>query len=777
VCSSCEKFQRQDKCLQSPAKPPSGEELNKIQQRKKRSEIKRERQSTMLLPLPPDQMKGLLVESSSDNGVDSVNHSTHHPAKRSQKRPIVSPLVVSADHEVDVDKNHLNVPWASKSSISDPISQEPSTMVPPRSTSDLNIHDKSLPTVSFTRLTHSLTPNSTPVSSLLSKAYSNREHDPNILDINDSDSGERASLLSFLQPGHSVISIIEVNRVKRMLPRDFHTIESLFNVFKKTLSVHLRNLFDCDDLLDKIRQVYLKILAMNFDLCLNVIRTIQFTELEIQSLSVCFLILSTGLQFHCSPSDGYSISSLLFDAISFRPQADIVDDWINISKQLKFKVFRYNNLSDMIYLMQWYCLIHNYYTYTTQLVDDYLEYNSLLNYIVLNTDVVQLIKMDNRVKNFHQVAGFQKIVEFWFYIRIVEIQTPFFQYKGSLLSSNQLKNAILPSMDMLERIYGENLSKINDPDNRSSLRMWGMLCNRKTAASRRDFIQNYLHMYCDYFTWTHERTELYKLNPGISSDDVGLLVSNQKVLFRFIKWLMFVRIENTHFPTLRFASYLTSMLALFNQFHQMDEMCHQQFNHSILDTIFVDCNYCDLFAFYSCLVFQATFLIVLQNFIHDLGQVLDLRYIYDKVLRDFELTKYKFETNSYLKLIQPVKYFEESTLVISNLHDFIHSNVKYNSIHDLIQNLSLRYINDKTWTLLTTIYFGSTDNFYLYMEKLLDLFEKLIQEKFIHGLTVTSNITLDNALLRKYANQPMGMFFDYTTVEEYCKTVVDPNSE
>ena len=571
-------------------------------------------------------------------------------------------------------------------------------------------------------------------------------------------------------------SIIEVNRVRRMLPRDFHTIESLFKVFRKTLSVHLRNLFDFNDLLEKIRQVYLKILAMNFDLYLNVIRTIQFTEVEIQSLSICFLILSTGLQFNSGTNDGYTISSLLFDAISFKPQGDIIDDWTHMSKQLKFKVFKYNNLSDMIYLMQWYCLIHNYYTYTTQLVDDYLEYNSLLNYIVLNTDVVQLIKMDNRVNDFNEVPEFQQIIEFWFYIRITEIQIPFFQYKGSLLSSNQLKNTALPSMDMLERIYGEKLYKVKDPDHRLYLNLWGMLCNRKTASSRRDFIQNYLNMYCDYLSLTHERTDSFILNPGISSDDVGLLVTNQKILFGFIKWLMFVRIENTHFPTLRFASYLTSMLALFNQFHQMDDMCQQQFNRSILDNICVECYYYDLFAFYSCLVFQATFLIVLQNFIHDLGHVLDLKYIYDKVLRDFELTKYKFENNSYMRLVQSVKYFEESTLVISNLHNFIHSNVKYNSIHDLIQNLSLRYTNDRTWTLLTTIYFGSTDNFYLYIEKLLDLFEKLIQEKSTHGLIVTPDITLDNDLLRRHANQPLGMYFDYDTVEEYCKTVVDPNS-
>lgn len=53
VCSLCVKFKRHDKCLVDPAHPPSREELTKIQERKKRTIIKKLRQLLGALALAP----------------------------------------------------------------------------------------------------------------------------------------------------------------------------------------------------------------------------------------------------------------------------------------------------------------------------------------------------------------------------------------------------------------------------------------------------------------------------------------------------------------------------------------------------------------------------------------------------------------------------------------------------------------------------------------------------------------------------------------------------
>ena len=70
----------------------------------------------------------------------------------------------------------------------------------------------------------------------------------------------------------------------------------------------------------------------------------------------------------------------------------MIEDWIKISKFIKLKVLAYESLTDIIFLIDWYMILKNYYDYENMVVENYLEFNNLLNYLVLNNDFINTIE-------------------------------------------------------------------------------------------------------------------------------------------------------------------------------------------------------------------------------------------------------------------------------------------------------------------------------------------------------------------------------------------------
>ena len=91
------------------------------------------------------------------------------------------------------------------------------------------------------------------------------------------------------------------------------------------------------------------------------------------------------------------------------------------------------------------------------MVDNYLEYNNLLNYLVLSNDFISTVEDPNNENSsspgpecskddspYPESRVFNVLAKYWIQIRLVEIEFTFFQFKGSLLLSNQLKNTVVP---------------------------------------------------------------------------------------------------------------------------------------------------------------------------------------------------------------------------------------------------------------------------------------------------------------------------------------------
>jgi len=107
---------------------------------------------------------------------------------------------------------------------------------------------------------------------------------------------------------------------------------------------------------------------------------------------------------------------------------------------------------------------------------------------------------------------------------------------------------------------------------------------------------------------TNKPLELPNLR-SINLKDIELLIKNQRLLHLFVRWLSFIRIESNYFPSLRYTTYFTTVMNLFNHFNYLDDKS----NNNVLSMIFNNYSLSNIKLFYQCLVFQGIFLVLLKN--------------------------------------------------------------------------------------------------------------------------------------------------------------------
>ena len=125
----------------------------------------------------------------------------------------------------------------------------------------------------------------------------------------------------------------------------------------------------------------------------------------------------------------------------------MIEDWIKISKFIKLKVLAYESLTDIIFLIDWYMILKNYYDYENMVVENYLEFNNLLNYLVLNNDFINTIEdpynevgrnsneeeeedaattsVDENEVVYPDTRQFKVLSKYWIQLRLIEIDYTF----------------------------------------------------------------------------------------------------------------------------------------------------------------------------------------------------------------------------------------------------------------------------------------------------------------------------------------------------------------
>ncbi|EGW31351.1 uncharacterized protein SPAPADRAFT_67418 [Spathaspora passalidarum NRRL Y-27907] len=786
-CSSCRKFKRINRCLLQPPQPPSQEELDKIKERKKRSNIKK-------LRLSNDFVQAYNTAGSMPSMITSISSAAIQLEAASEKTTI-SP-----------GKRHANV----------------------------QIH-KTIPNIirQFNRSEHNDQKNhhhhnqlqpqpketSEPAISFITSQYGNKNVDIS-KEVNNglaSTTSTHIDLINYLlQEDHNrllELTIVEIKRIKRLLPNKFAIFEKLFDLYMNSITEILTDLQDHNEMKRQARLVYERLLQVDDEDPKNLSKSIQFSVIEIRNLSLMFLIMANGLLF-----ENTGLSHFLLERTAiFHPRQDIINDWIKTSKSLKMKVLSYETFTDLIYLLDWYFILKNYYAYNNMIIENYLEFNNLLNYIVLNNDFIDIIEDPSKEPTpdpegisdpqdlaensdqtrYPKTREFNLLAKYWIQIRWIEIEFTFFQFKGSLLVSNQLKNTLVPHRRLVAALYGND---IKEPLHKYILDIWA-LCYKRSKSSRtvRDIIKGYLELYSSFMGSL--RPELIEFsngfdmdNPVISNKEIELLIKNQIVLVLLIRWLSFIRVELNYFPSLRYTSYLTTMMNMFNHFNLLDDAWRRKHDSEGIIRFILD-NYSVhyLKTFFQALVYQAVFLIILQDFIKDKSQrkfKIQVDQIYNVIFNQFQITLNKFLNSPTIQSrFQQVEFFKVSTNLLVDFNQYllhqqqlILQNKESKSIDDiteLLYDLKSK-VSAPNWEILINFYFGSRDFFIQYIEKVWDLFEFLkidTAQEEQETIPITSSIKLDDKLINEYMGKLTGFEYDDTIVAEYIKVCVDPHMD
>ncbi|KAI5958340.1 hypothetical protein KGF57_002696 [Candida theae] len=789
-CTSCKKFKRVNRCLLQPPQPPSQEELSKIKERKKRTMHKRLKTSNDIVHAFHDD------QNSIPSLLSSINSSSKLMDQHQRS---------FLDQSVQAQRGN-NDNYASTLTR-----QSQYSNLQPETNNETPAH---------------------PITHITSNF--DDQVQPRLFTENQKPQGDLLNTLLYQDYQKIVeLSMVDVKRIKRLLPSKFEAIERLYQLYINTINSVFLDTQDHDEIMRVGRLVYEKLVSIDDENVRNLSKSIEFNVVELRNLSLMFLILASGFLFENMENVS---CNFLFDLRTIY-KADLIEDWVKIAKFIKLRLLSYESLTDLIYLMDWYLIIKNLYTYDNQIIENYLEFNSLLNYLVLNNGFIELMEDtggettvndgtpqpqgddETGRRSYPTSREFRVLGKYWIQLRMIDLEFTFFQYKGSMLVSNQLKNSIVPHKDVLESMYGPKGELANSSLTKHQVAVWSLYYTRSgQSTSIRRIVQDYLELYSNAsfllkddlaevetkFCKTGEQTAV----PQVTIQDVELLLKNQQILLLFVRWLSFIRIESNYFPSLRYSSFLTTMMNLNNHFNLLDKYYKaENSGENLVDYILRNFSLHFIKAFFQCLTYQSLFLIFLKYALVRYSKratfKIRLDEVYPHVLNSFQTTLSKFITSPKIK-----EYHTHIAQFVVNINFLIDANhilneetteferqgkdsttqhkplLEFQNLADLLRQLKQEF-DPGQWEFITDVYFGSRDNFFRYVEKEWDLFQFLLSSDATPGdgpgahltkdMVITNRLRFNDEFVNFHKGKLMGLVFDNNDVREYMKLNVEPN--
>ncbi|EDK43858.1 hypothetical protein LELG_02037 [Lodderomyces elongisporus NRRL YB-4239] len=770
-CASCKKFKRVARCMMQPPQPPSQEELNKIKERKKRSLSKK-------LKTTGAGEAGHL----SDGGENAI-----------------ASVLLSSDTNSTLDANQTKLKGTRSATLhgesSNPYGDHPISHI----TSQYEELDKN----TFSKLARQ-------------KFKTLAKGDVlNQLLLQDSQ--------KFVD-----LTMVDIKRIKRLLPKSFQVYERLSQLFTNTLHIISLDVQNFKEITLQSKIVYDKLLSILDGDVRNIGQTFKFNIVELRNLSLFFLILTNGYSF-----DYEKTSNFLLENRHIYNRVDLMEDWLNIAKFIKSKIMSFNSLTDIIYLMDWYLIIKNYYTFRDILIENYLEFNNLLNHVVLNNEFIAILEdtleddqsssgnLDvidkaNESNNNEFISSekrkislqnksheFVILAKYWAQIRLTEYEFPFFQYKGSMLVSSRFRNTLVPHKEMLDILYGKDLELSASPLSRYYIKIWSFYFNKKSNRSTdtQGIIRKYLLFYTQVLNLSlQELGDIHKIllqqkmlgqTPRtIERNDLELLVMNQRLLLLFVQYLSFIRVESNYFPSLRYASFFTSMMNLFNHFTLLDDVSGGQ----LADILMIHMPLYYIRCFYQSLIYQSLFLVLMKYALLHNSRIGNVSYKvnyaqqYATLLQSFQIISSKFTKSHNIQYkYGDMPLYQKIVGILTDLTNILNAEpnggdtqqpglFEFNDFDDVLDNIesSMSPIN---WDCLCNTYHGSKDNLYRYAEKVWDLFMYLSNKvgEVSTEIYITPEIKFDDEFMKLSEGNFTGFIFNEDTVDQYMKLIVEPN--
>lgn len=485
--------------------------------------------------------------------------------------------------------------------------------------------------------------------------------------------------------------------------------------------------------------------------------------------------------FYGIMSIGYLLSGWENEVLVNLDKQTVIQGWINISSMIRRIIVDSTKVSDILFSIEWYLIIRDFFTYNNLVLDDYSSFISVVELLKLNKWILDTIKKDTKKISTQADRDVVRVIKYWIYLRIVDLEVPYIMLKGTFIDSTEFENSVVPDKQTFDFLF-KDLTNISDPLSNISFDVMKLYFNRtQYTASIKLFLRSYLEFFCDVSSLALDELKDFKkksLEQNFEQTDSHLrsLVKIQLCQQAAIRWLSFMSIEFTHyFPSLRFASYLTSILNLFNHFNCLDSIIKRQTNNqvSLVDRLLQTYNYGCFSIFVRCLVYQGIFIVTLKNFKNSTNSILNFREIFDIARRRFHDTFTVFWNSNQVhnKLYPNLPLFRNSFDLCHQMCRMVDNDTQFNLLDDFITYLTSEL---PLYDYLTQNYFASPDDLRLYLEILWQLLTHINTDQSTK-LIISELLFLNMDLLNSRLDDPTGLTITSEVVDDFAKLVIEPN--
>lgn len=452
--------------------------------------------------------------------------------------------------------------------------------------------------------------------------------------------------------------------------------------------------------------------------------------------------------------------------------------WLEIAREIKDILGPYRLVGDCIFLSQW----------IIQAEVPYLALNTMYEYSSLFEEYMAIVLTSEEFVfylHLHEQTGpdsdsFLACARVWLIIKLIEIELSVLQPLASLQYKwAPLRNTIVPDKKIIERVYGVDLTlPLVDL---SAFNMTIFACHQffgrfEQARLQRDIIYVYLSLYGNVSALLRPAADsLCSIMAG--PIDMAVLSKNSEAVaavlvwkFLLIRWLSVVRADAPHFPSLRFANYISTIMLIFNIFNELDDRLSLP-PGAMLDTILKGSHMIVVIQMYNSICLQAIFVATIAPLLRPGSKMnsLDLEYVFHVVMASLKKALAK------LRISYPFSQMPLIATIIQAV-DVLYATATNRAIiastpHHFSEQLRSHLPAD-IWNSFILFVFGNNENYDNHIQQLWRLGEFAIANG-ANPIPITSNLVLNTDFLRQYETAYIPFWYTPDILDGYMLYVVD----
>lgn len=451
--------------------------------------------------------------------------------------------------------------------------------------------------------------------------------------------------------------------------------------------------------------------------------------------------------------------------------------WLVLARDLRNSTAPFVLVGDCIFLTLW----------IVQCKTPHMVLSSLADYLVLFEQYMATILLAHGfVDQIHRANVlvpddvFIACARVWLLVKILETEVSVLQPSNSYQYKwAALQDTVVPDSQVIKLLYGVDfIGPLDDflAFNIAIVALSYYFRRFENAILPRDVIYQYLTLYSDFCTKLQPAadrlTNVMALQLDIAAlDQCGEWIgATSMCMFLLVRWLSIVRADGPHFPSLRFAHYLSTLMVINNVMHDIDDRLVLG-PGVLVEAVLRGSQAVGIIHLYHAVGHQALFSAAMTCFIlrDTRAFALDLAYVRNVISKSVarSMTKIRLSppfinTPAVSLLVQAVD------VLITIAEDLTLANALAADFTTALRSLMPTHV----WNAFVLDLFGTEENYDNHMGQLWRLGE-FVTKNGSAPIPITSTLYLSTDFLRQYELAYFPFWYTQDVVDGYMTDVVD----